>query len=188
MTYDPTAYWRARGATYEAKFRGERYAEQEDAIARLVGSLQFDSVLEVGCGFGRIGWLICDMRPGVAYTGIDLSPDLLASARERIPDGTFVETDIADFRPDGRFDLVIASEVLMHVRPEDIGSVVRKMDRLAARHLVTVDWTRPLPRMKVAAHNFLHDYRALLGTGQFGRAREVNVIPVGLQSIHHVAK
>lgn len=187
MIYDPVAYWRERGATYEAKFRADRYAEQERALTSLLDELEFASVLEVGCGFGRIGEIVHRLRPAAAYTGIDLSPDLLASARDRVPTGEFHETVLVDYKPGHKFDLVLAVEVLMHVPPDALPAAVRALERLSERQIVTLDWTTPLPRMKVAAHNFLHDY-SVLAKGPFGRTREVRKYPVGAQTIHVVSK
>lgn len=183
MTYDPTTYWRERGAEYEAKFRHDRYAEQELVLASVLDDLDFRTVLEVGCGFGRIGATVRG-----DYTGIDLSPDMLASARKRMPDATLIETSLDDFTTKAKYDLVLAVEMLMHVPPADVAKAIRKLDRLSARYIVTCDWTTPLPRMKVAAHNFIHDYPALLSAAPFGRVREVRTIPVGLQTIHIVEK
>jgi SAM-dependent methyltransferase len=187
VAYDPVHYWRTRGETYEAKFNAPAYVAQEAALRGVLASLDFASVLEVGCGFGRIGALVLDVRPA-EYTGLDLSPVMLASAARRI-DGTFVESTLTDFDPGRKWDLVIAVEFLMHVPPSDVEAAVRKLIRLSARHVVTLDWTVPLTkRTPVGAHNFRHDYVALLGDAGFGRTRHVETVPVGLQSLHHIEK
>lgn len=192
MTYDPVAYWRERGESYEAKFTPALYAEQEVAIAALLSRIEYSSVLEVGCGFGRIGAIAQAIRPFASYTGIDLSTAMLASAATRV-DGELVESSLLDFQTAGRrFDLVIAVEVLMHVPPDELERTVRKLLRLTGRHLVTVDWTTPLPRKKTAAHNFLHDYAVLADVSAPGLSwqppRDVERIPVGLQTIHHLVR
>ena len=160
MTYDPIPYWQERGKTYEAAFRPDRYRDQERVLREVLRGLEFRTVLEVGCGFGRIARLVTAIRPSARYTGIDLSPEMLAAAQLAVPSGRFVESSLQGFRSDP-FDLVIAVEVLMHVPPKDIGAAMRKLRRLG-RQVVTVDWTTPLP--KVAPHNFLHDYSPLGGT------------------------
>ncbi len=192
MTYDPVTYWRERGETYMAKFRPERYAEQEEALTQVLGRLEFASVLEVGCGFGRIGRLIMATHNVTRYVGLDLSPTMLAAARNTLePLGSaveLVEASLVGHKTKERFDLVVAVEMLMHVPPDDVAAAVRKLDRLAKRHIVTLDWTTPVPGKRPAVHNFLHPYPELLGAGLFGRPREVETTVVGLQAIHHVAK
>ena len=185
-TYEPRHYWRTRGETYEAKFRAARYVDQEATIRDALRSLQFASVLEVGCGFGRIGAIVADVASDAKYTGIDLSPTLLASAAARLPDGTFRETTLDDYRPVARtWDLVLAVEVLMHVLPVDMPTTIRKLLRLSKRYVLTVDWTEPVP--KPAAHNFRHDYGALWAdalapTDRLSRRR------VGLQTLYLIEK
>jgi len=50
-------------------------------------------ILEAGCGSGRwVGWFI---RQGWQATGVDWSETLCAEARQQIPGGEFVASDIA---------------------------------------------------------------------------------------------
>lgn len=182
MTYDPVTYWRERGKHYEARFvRSPKYDAQEAAVIELLGRLRFTTALEIGCGFGRIGALIVGAFPDVAYTAIEVSPDMLAGARRRIPNAELIETTIGEFDPGRTFDLVIAVETLMHLRPAEIEAAIAKMRELSRRHLVTLDWSYPLPGVRIAAHNFLHDYRALLGP----RATET---ALGNQALWHARR
>jgi Methyltransferase domain len=55
-----------------------------------------DSLLDVGCGFADLKSWIERWRCPVRYTGIDLSPDILAVAAQEQPDARFVCGDIFD--------------------------------------------------------------------------------------------
>ena len=70
-------------------------------------------LLEVGCG---TGWLCPLLTPFGRVTGTDLSDEVLARARERMPDVTFVAGDFMalDFG-EARFDAIVTFEVLSHV-------------------------------------------------------------------------
>jgi trans-aconitate methyltransferase len=176
MTFDSAAYWRARGKVYERNFRAERYRAQEAALVETLRPLRFRTVLEVGCGFGRIGELVMELRPDVDYTGTDVSQDQLDAARRRL--GPRARLELGDLRriaTTRRYDLVLAIEVLMHVPPADIAAVVATLGALTRGTLVTLDLSRPIGR-KVSAPDFLHDYRALLGPDATER-------PIGAQSI-----
>ena len=83
-------------------------------------------ILEVGCG---AGWLCPSLTPFGRVTATDLSDEVLARARERMPDVQFVAGDFMEleFEPGG-FDVVIALEVLSHVSDHD--AFVAKMARL----------------------------------------------------------
>src|SRR5262245_43465700 len=51
-------------------------------------------VLDVGCGPGRHAKALSER--GIDVTGIDLSPDFVALAREAAPDATFRVQDVRD--------------------------------------------------------------------------------------------
>lgn len=148
LAYEPVPYWRARGAVF---------AEQELAFIGIVGRLPFTSVLDVGCGPGRLGGLLRGLHPDIAYTGLDVSPDMLSLAEVRVPGGEFYETGLMAFRPDRQWDLVVASEFLMHFPPALLDAAIRRLAELASGHIVTIDWTAAGVG---ASHNFRHDYEA----------------------------
>jgi cyclopropane fatty-acyl-phospholipid synthase-like methyltransferase len=71
-------------------------------------------VLDLGCGTGRPiaeHLLAC----GLAVTGVDQSPRMLALARTRLPDATWVEARIEDLVPRGPFAAAVAWDSLFHV-------------------------------------------------------------------------
>lgn len=140
------------------------FATQEGRLIEALSQLDFDSVLEVGCGFGRIGELIVKEWPKVTYTGIDPSPEQLEGAKKRVPAGQLSEATIADFDADSRkWDLVLAVEVLMHIPPDSVAQAVGKLKRLSARYVVTLDWNTDLGPVPIDPINWLHDYAKLLG-------------------------
>lgn len=179
MTYDPDTYWIERGKTYEERFRRRAAHEsQEAAIVDALRGKSFDTILEVGCGFGRIGEILVREFPDASYHGIDLSPDQVAGASRRLRGAdAFVEvSSLEDFRaahdrsvtPEP-YDLVVAVEVLMHQPPDRVAAFVERLRRLSRRYVLTCDWDVPLERA-AAPHNFLHDYAALIPTAK--RVRE----------------
>lgn len=176
--YEPVAYWRERGRIYERDFVPGRYRRQEDAIAALLDGLEFETVLDVGCGFGRIGELVWRLRPDISrYVGLDISEDQLAAARRRVPAGEFRIADVRHLEGIEPADLVVASEILMHIPPGNVAAVAAALRGLALRHLVTVDWDAP--GQEAGNYCFGHDYAALFP----GAVR----IPVDRQAIWHLA-
>jgi SAM-dependent methyltransferase len=86
-------------------------------------------VLEVGCGEGRV---TRDLRGrGYDVTGLDLSPTLIAAAKEQDPGGVYVEAaaEALPF-PDGNFALVVAYNSLMDV--DDLPAAVVEAARVLA--------------------------------------------------------
>jgi SAM-dependent methyltransferase len=68
------------------------------------------TVLDAGCGGGRHAAEL--VGAGFAVTGLDRSPELLAVARERVPDARFEEGELRDWSPGAPFDAVLCRGVL----------------------------------------------------------------------------
>lgn len=171
--YDPLAYWQAVGRDpghreHETRYvRTEVFARQEETLMSVLSGLEFGSVLEVGCGWGRITRLVAERWPDGPYVAIDLSRDRLMSAKRKAPGVLYKQAGLLEYEPPmlARFDLVLAVEVLMHVPPPGIAAAVDRLCELSARYVVSVDWAVPLAAGKVIAPwNALYDYPALYGS------------------------
>ena len=167
LPYDPVPFWTEEGRTYYDRHRRtEAFKEQEEALidvlsVRLSTEDRLPLVLEAGCGFGRIADLLYSTFGDLYYLGFDLSYEQICRAQELVPmnRATFLRKTIDDFEEvEHGFDLVLAVEVLMHVKPEDLERTVDKLRSFGP--LITVDWTEPVEG-PIDNHNFLHDYEAL---------------------------
>ena len=167
-TYDPVPFWESQATSLAGPGAATpEHERQEAALLAVLRPLWWRSVLEVGVGGGRITDLLHRMRPKSVYTGIDIGRVQLDRAKKVWPEGGFMLTAIEDFDyDDRRWDLVITSEVLMHVKPDRIEDAIANVLAAARRHVVIVEWD-PLPGEldnPVAPFNFPHDYRKLLGS------------------------
>jgi trans-aconitate methyltransferase len=176
--YDPLTYWDEAEA-----MRWPDHDYQEQVILETLANIGPTSLLDVGCGEGRIGQLLIDRMPGLAYTGIDLSERRLQVARRSMPTAELVHSTLHGHRPSRRWDVVLSVEVLMHIQPPYLRSALRRMWELTRYVMVLVEWTDPLPRHhQAASHNFLHRYRPQLRMGK------VEEIPVGRQTMYVVSR
>ena len=57
---------------------------------------RFNEVVDVGCGAGELSLAVARGRPGVQVTGVDVSPPLVAAARERGENLANVAFEVAD--------------------------------------------------------------------------------------------
>ena len=77
------------------------------------------SVLELACGPGV--WTGQLLRHATDVTAVDASPEMLAIAASRVPDGApvrFVEADLFTWQPDRQYDVVFMGFWLSHVPAE----------------------------------------------------------------------
>ncbi len=159
-------YWLKRGKGYLAEFQtGEkrlekdRYARQEAGLESVLSQLEFQDFVEVGCGFGRITQLLCQ-RPDTKGYAIDLSVDQLRSAREVVGKDVPLARADATFLPfrDRSADLVLATEVLMHLPPQAAREALNEMARVARKYVVNLDWYERYAIGTERDFCWIHDY------------------------------
>jgi trans-aconitate 2-methyltransferase len=73
------------------------------------------TAIDIGCGPGNSTEVLTERVPGASISGVDASEDMLAAARERLPDVHFEQADIAKWNAPGPYDLILANAVLQWV-------------------------------------------------------------------------
>lgn len=128
----PSSRWLAdgsvpRGADYDARWAA--MAERGESVhgeADLIHSLAPRSVLDAGCGTGRVAIELA-LR-GVEVVGVDLDPSMLAEARAKAPHLRWVEADLAAVDLGRTFDIVaMPGNVMIFVHPGTEAAVVRRL-------------------------------------------------------------
>lgn len=124
-----------------ATVRAGRSRMRATLLSWLPDDLRGRRILDAGCGTGALA--IEAARRGAEVVAIDLSPTLVALARERLPEslGTgsvqYCSGDMLDPRL-GTFDHVVAMDSLIHYRAHD---VVAALSRLAERTQQSIVFT-----------------------------------------------
>lgn len=125
---DDWAAWRARIDLDEFEARWDRLEASGAHVhgeADLVCTYRPESVLDAGCGTGRLA-IELDRR-GIEVVGVDLDDDLLARARRRAPQLAWVHGDLATLDLGRTFDaVVLAGNVVPYAAPGVRGDVVAR--------------------------------------------------------------
>ena len=101
------------------------------AFGEVVLSSGGGPVLDVGCGPGRISHNLAAL--GVDVSGLDLSPGMVAVARESYPGLRFeVGSMLALGLPDGALAGVVAWWSIIHISPELLPTVLAELARVLA--------------------------------------------------------
>jgi SAM-dependent methyltransferase len=124
------------GRAYQARF--DALADQGFDVhgeASLVRSLSPTSVLDAGCGTGRVAIELA--RHGIDVVGVDVDPSMIAEARGRSPDLEWVESDLARLDLRRQFDVVVlAGNVPLFCPPRSRADLVRA----CAAHVAPGGW------------------------------------------------
>jgi SAM-dependent methyltransferase len=119
------------GEEYDAPYRArERAGENVHGEADFVESFGPKSVLDAGCGTGRVGIELA--RRGIEVVGVDIDPRMLSTARSKAPDIPWHLGDISSIELGRTFDaIVMAGNVMIFVTPGTEGAVLKNL----AQHL-----------------------------------------------------
>ena len=116
------------------RFERERSRPAADLLARTSASAR--RAIDLGCGPGNSTALIAERFPDAEIIGVDSSPDMLASARKRLPRLEFRLGDIAAFE-DPAADFILANAA-MHWVPNHIAVMGSLAARLPPRGCLAV--------------------------------------------------
>jgi trans-aconitate 2-methyltransferase len=137
-------------------FENERTRPVRDLLAA-VPATDVRIAVDLGCGPGNSTATLAAHAPGAAVSGLDSSTDMIAAARQRLPQFQFDVSDIATWDAAGPYDLILANAVMQWVPDHErlFPSLVTKLapgGSLAAQMPDNLD--EPAHRLlrEVAAH------------------------------------
>jgi len=123
----------ARGHDYDVRWKamadaGESIHGEADLISSLLADRPGATVLDAGCGTGRVA-IELDRR-GFDVVGTDLDPGMLDTAHEKDPNVRWVLGDLVDVDLGGEFDLIaMPGNVMIFVAPGTEGKVLTNLTR-----------------------------------------------------------
>jgi cyclopropane fatty-acyl-phospholipid synthase-like methyltransferase len=130
-TYSAAALFDEVGPAYETAFAG--LPEQAASIQWLLSELSKSQVrpteiLDIGCGTGRP---VCSSLAAAGHSviGIDISAEMIKAAREQVPQATFEQLDVRDFKsPANRFDAItVYFSMIAGITQDDIRQSIQRI-------------------------------------------------------------
>ncbi len=159
MTQEQNRWLQTRsvsGDDYDATYQRRAAAgENVHGEADFVQALDRTSVLDAGCGTGRVGRELA--RRGFDVTGVDIDPEMLATARQQAPGVDWLVADLATVALGRTFDAVVmAGNVMIFLAPGSEGTVVQNMaDHLAQGGLLVAGFQLQPGRLNVRRYDEL---------------------------------
>lgn len=98
---------------YKARFFDDPTISTDETVKAITGFMQKpDSILEIGCGYGRLTAPVKNKFPKARVAGIDINPDIIAQA-----EGSGIDYAVGD-KIKGKWDAIYAVTVFQHL-PDD---------------------------------------------------------------------
>ncbi|MBS1785970.1 MAG: methyltransferase domain-containing protein [Acidobacteria bacterium] len=116
LTWNPAQY---------LKFATSRTRAASDLLTRVMLDAP-SAVVDLGCGPGNSTALLAARWPEAGVTGVDSSPEMLATARAAMPRLSWVQADVGSWAPTAPADLLFANAVL-HWLPDHEALLPRLM-------------------------------------------------------------
>ena len=101
-------------AAQYVKFEDERTRPVHDLVARIPNTVVAGAA-DIGCGPGNSTEVLQARYPDAQIVGLELCSDMIAAARKRLPGIAFAVADIRQWRPEQRFDVILANAVLQWI-------------------------------------------------------------------------
>ena len=125
-------------------------------------------ILDLGCGTGALLKILEDRFPSSELTGIDLTEEMLAVAKQKLSDNVELLLGSATNLPfDSKsFDWILMSNVIGHL--SDKKAALKEVHRVLKNpgKIVITDWTRDFQTM-----NLVHFYTKLINYSQYRSLR-----------------
>ena len=131
---------------------GPVHRRMRQELLALITKLAPASVLDVGCGSGGNLAAIAHAMPQVVLSGVDVSPEALALAAQRVPNASFRQLDAQKGKLDDRFDLVLCNQVIEHLI--DDMAALRNMALMAKRWVLVGTMRGRMRKSELAIGHF----------------------------------
>ena len=142
--------WISKGKNYYEYMQNKsnrtklRYWMQEQQLKKVLRKIKgVESILEIGCGYGRITKILKQTFPQAQITAIDISIHQLRQARKVLKEIRFNEMSLFHLPLIPTYDLVIAIEVLMHIHPDKIAEAINILTQKSNQYILNLDWYDP---------------------------------------------
>lgn len=117
-------YYNAKIAEYGQDVRALSWGNIDSQQIRFkilseIGDLNNRSILDVGCGFGDLYLFLKEQNTHLKkYIGIDINPQMVATARAKLSEVTIEVKDILDNKLNEKYDYVVASGIFSLETPD----------------------------------------------------------------------
>lgn len=134
---------------------GPQHLHKKRLILKLLRPLQFNTVLDIGCGSGTNLLALHENFPGLRMMGVDVATSAIEAAKAKFSargvDARFGLLDLIEHSLPETFDLIMCCDVLEHI--EDDRRALANLSRMAGRYVLV---SSPHGRMRPSERHIGH--------------------------------
>ncbi|MBU1963962.1 methyltransferase domain-containing protein [Patescibacteria group bacterium] len=106
---------------------GFEYFSYINFVAEQINTIPSSTILDVGCGEGKLLHEINKTSPNKKLVGIDISKRAIGFAKAINPNLDFIEDDICEVDSNEKFDVVTLIETIEHIHPDKREEFIRSI-------------------------------------------------------------
>ena len=179
----------ARRSIAEGYWDNRNHPSKQFLVDKIATLAPFSNILEVGCASGPNLYLLAQKFPKAEIVGIDINAPaikygLQQFAKEKIPNVKLLVNEADELKfPDGSFDIVFTSALLIYIGPDKIEKTIKDMLRVSRRALVLMECYSFEPSKDINGKGinqngiWVRDYAALLKRFVPEKQIRINRIP-----------
>ncbi len=142
--------------TFWAGTFGAEYINRNDSKELIASNLSFfskalkatgkvDSCIEFGANIGMNLRALKLLFPGMQQFGIEINPEAVKGLQEFVGNNNVFTGSIFDYQVSNLFDLVLIKGVLIHINPEMLEHVYRKLYESSSCYILVCEYYNPSP-------------------------------------------
>lgn len=136
-----------RASTYDSSGMGRQARSVHPGVLEKLEQLEFDTVLDVGCGTGVLLSLITSRSSNATVSGIDLSSEMIKVAKGKLDEKADLRVGDSEELPwaESSFDVVLSTQSFHHYpNPAKVLAEIKRVLKPNG-HLIITDVWSPTP-------------------------------------------
>lgn len=160
-------WWSHRNIDWRKAYLSTWKHPHRQLITHVLGSFQWFSLMEIGCGAGANLVNIVQGTKGKQLGGVDVNPEAIKVCSE-VLQGAFLRVgNILDIpMSDNSADVLLTDMTLIYISPKKIGKALAELKRVARRHILLCElhttsfWSTI--KIRLFEGYYMRDYKRLL--------------------------
>lgn len=135
---------------------GDQYIQRNQSQEYLASNLNFfsrtfhqigrpESLIEFGANIGMNLKAIKALFPSIQLSGIEINEKAAKELAKAIGEKSVYCTSILDFEPNKKHDVALIKGVLIHINPEVLDTVYKKLYQASKKYILICEYYNPAP-------------------------------------------